>query len=205
MDDDANQADPPSPAALWLRVFAGAWALWAAWWLMMASHEAGHVIAALFTGGAIDRIDLSPLGFSQTHLSSNPYPLVVVWAGPIVGAIDAVSAWLLARWLARRDAGFREQPVFTFLAGFCLLANGVYIGLGWVDRVGDTGEMLRLGTPIAVMVAFGVVCAGAGLALWHTLGPRLRLERISHADAWRLVLSSACVVTLGFIVARLVG
>jgi len=177
--------------------------LWAAWWLMMASHEAGHVIATLLSGGRIARIDLSPLAFSQTHLSVNPHPLFVVWAGPVMGVVDPVLAWLVAVMLRRRDDMARFEPAFAFLAGFCLIANGVYLGLGWVDRVGDTGEMMRLGTPVAVMIAFGVVCVGLGLALWHRLGSFFGLKNLSTADAKHLLFASIAVLLFGFLLAGL--
>lgn len=205
MDDGVWQSEGRPAAAIWLRCLAGAWLVWAAWWLMMASHEFGHVATVLITGGSIDHVDLSPLGFSQTHLSANPQPLLVVWAGPVFGALDALAAWLVVRWLGRQGGAWRKEAVVTFVAGFCLLANGVYIGLGWVDRVGDTGDMLRHGTPAWVMAVFGGVSSVAGLALWHTLGPRLWLKRVSDADAWRLVFASAAVVALGFVVAVVVG
>ena len=64
----------------------------------------------------------------------------------------------------------RVPALLRFFAGFCLLANGVYIGVGWLWRAGDTGDMIRLGTPPWVMIAFGIVAVAVGLASWHTLG-----------------------------------
>ncbi len=43
-----------------------------------------------------------------------------------------------------------------FFAGFCWLVNGVYIGMGAVEAVGDSREMLRLGTPMWVLGVFGI-------------------------------------------------
>jgi hypothetical protein len=54
-----------------------------------------------------------------------------------------------------------------FFSGFCLIANGTYIGVGWIWRSGDAGDLMRLATPRGAMVAFGVVCVVAGLAQWH--------------------------------------
>jgi len=193
-----DTATPPA-APSWLKAITALLVLWAAWWLMMVSHEAGHVIAAWLSGARISRIDLSPAGFSQTHLATNPHPLLVVWAGPVAGVLDPLLAWGLAAWLGRRDKSWRYTPLFAFLAGFCLLANGVYIGLGWIDRIGDTGDMLRLGTPVWVMVNYGLLCSLAGLAAWHRLGPKLWLSNLSSRVATELLCASAAVVLLGFL------
>jgi hypothetical protein len=56
-------------------------------------------------------------------------------------------------------------------AGFCLIANGVYLGVGWIDNAGDAGDLLRRGTPVWVLVGFGLLASGGGLYLWHRLGP----------------------------------
>lgn len=204
--DHANESEPAdSKAPPWLLCLMAAMVLWAAWWLMMASHESGHVIATLITGGGIDRVDLSPLGFSQTHSSPNPMPMLVVWAGPIVGVLDPLLAWLLVLWLRQREPDEWQTitPVITFLAGFCLLANGAYIGIGWIDHVGDTGEMLRLGTPVWLMIVFGVFCAAGGLALWHTLGHWTRIKRLTTQNARHLIIASTSVIAIGFVIAAM--
>ena len=61
--------------------------------------------------------------------------------------------------------------IAQFFAGFCLIANGAYISIGWIDQVGDCGEMIRTGTPIWAMLLFGAVTIPIGLLLWHRLGP----------------------------------
>ena len=83
---------PTTPTPRWMRLFAAAAFAWASWYLMMAVHEAGHILAALLTKGRIDHLQLSPVGLSQTHLLQNPQPLLVVWAGPIVGILLPVIA-----------------------------------------------------------------------------------------------------------------
>jgi hypothetical protein len=60
--------------------------------------------------------------------------------------------------------------VLRFFAGFCLLANGLYIGIGSFARVGDCGEMLRHGSAPWELWLFGVVTAPSGLLLWHRQG-----------------------------------
>jgi hypothetical protein len=61
--------------------------------------------------------------------------------------------------------------VLRFFAGFCLLANGLYIGIGSFERIGDCGEMLRHGSEMWQLWLFGALTAPVGLWLWHKQGP----------------------------------
>lgn len=140
-------------------------ALYPAWLAMMAVHESGHVIHALLSGGSVAGVSLPLWGFSYTTLSSNPAPGFVAWGGPIWGAVFPLVAWWIARRLFRRAA-----LAFQFFAGFCLIANGVYIAAGTPDAVGDAETLLRTGTPAIVLYFIGTVGAVAGLYLWHDLG-----------------------------------
>src|SRR4051794_14452795 len=93
------------------------------WLGMMAVHELGHVLGAWLTGGAVSKVVLHPLTISRTELSHNPHPLLVTWAGPVLGVLLP----LLALGVA---AAVRMPGVYLlrFFAGFCLIANGAYIG-----------------------------------------------------------------------------
>lgn len=135
------------------------------WLGMMAVHELGHVLGAVVTGGTVERCVLHPLAISRTDVEPNPHPVVVVWMGPIVGSVLPVVALCLlpSRFPIARRVG-------QFFAGFCLVANGAYIGIGWVDEVGDCREMLQNGVPVWSLVAFGSVSLAAGFYLWHRLG-----------------------------------
>jgi hypothetical protein len=126
-----------------------------AWLGMMLIHEAGHVIGAVATGGTVQRVVWHPLAISQTDVSPNPSPLMVAWAGPVVGVIVPP---LLAIPL-RRTCG---REIAAFFVGFCLICNGAYLGLGWIDRVGDAGELLRLGSPRWTLITFGTIATVAG-------------------------------------------
>ena len=53
------------------------------------------------------------------------------------------------------------------LAGFCLVANGAYIGLAAIEGVADSGEMLRNCSPHWLLYLFGVAATAAGLWVWH--------------------------------------
>ena len=132
---------------------------------MMAVHEFGHLLGAIFTGGNVERVVLHPLTVSRTDVSPNPHPAVVVWLGPIVGCLVPFAAWL---FVPRRMTLARN--VAMFFAGFCLIANGAYISFGSLDGVGDCGEMLRTGSPLWTLIAFGTVTVSSGLFVWHRLG-----------------------------------
>lgn len=140
-------------------------AIYPAWLAMMALHEGGHVLHAVISGGRVARVTIPLLGFSYTELSSNPSPGFVAWGGPVWGSLVPLGAWLLARRFLRRWA-FALQ----FFAGFCLIANGVYIAAGTPEAIGDAETLLRTGTSAAVLYAFGGIVGLAGLYLWHDLG-----------------------------------
>ena len=72
------------------------------WLLMQIIHESGHVLGAILTGGEIRRVVLVPWDLSRTDLIHNPRPLIVCWAGPVIGAIAPVGIWLVMREV---DAG----------------------------------------------------------------------------------------------------
>ena len=136
------------------------------WFAMMAVHELGHVVGAWLTGGAVAKVVLHPLTISRTDLALNPHPLAVTWAGPLLGVLLPVLLWLPAQW--RRVPGW---AVLRFFAGFCLIANGAYLGVGGFDRVGDAGDLLRHGAASWQLVTFGLAAVPAGFACWHRLGP----------------------------------
>ncbi len=153
------------------------------WLGMQAVHEFGHVLGAWLTGGRVARVVLHPLTISRTDLAHNPSPLLVVWAGPIFGVLLPLALWGIAA--ALRLAG---AFVLRFFAGFCLIANGAYIALGSVDRIGDCGEMLRHGSALWQLWLFGATTVPAGFWLWHRLGRHFGLgsagDRISAGVAY---------------------
>src|SRR5262245_9156715 len=95
------------------------------WLGMQQVHELGHVLGAWLTEAEVKRVVLHPLTISRTDVGHNPQPLVVVWAGPMVGVVLPVLVWLLAAAM-RMPGAF----VLRFFAGFCLVANGAYIAGG---------------------------------------------------------------------------
>ena len=139
--------------------------LLASWLGMQAVHESGHVLGAWLTGAEVHRVVLHPLTISRTDLGHNPKPLFVVWAGPVFGVLLPLVVWGAVA-LARARGAF----LVRFFAGFCLIANGAYIGLGSLEAVGDCGEMLRHGSSVWQLWMFGAITIPAGFWLWHRQG-----------------------------------
>ena len=142
-----------------------------AWFAMQAVHECGHVLAAWLSGGTIRRVVLHPLTISRTDVSPNPHPLIVAWSGPVFGILAPVALLVL-----RKAFSVRLSTFFHFFAGFCLIANGAYIGAGSFYEIGDAGDLLRHGAPHWTLVAFGVVSLTTGLWIWHRLTLRLEAD-----------------------------
>lgn len=139
--------------------------LLASWLGMQACHELGHVMGAAMTGGKVSQVVLHPLRISRTDLAENPQPLIVVWAGPILGIILPGVMWLATCW-GSASARFLGR----FFCGFCLVANGGYIGLGSFGQIGDCGVMLQQGSPAWQLWLFGLLTVPAGLGMWHGQG-----------------------------------
>lgn len=172
-------------------------AILGSWFGMQAIHEAGHVLGAWLTSGRVARVVLNPLTISRTDLAENPRPLVVVWAGPVVGVLAPLVIWGVAA-AARALWAF----VLRFFAGFCLLANGLYIGLGSFEGVGDCGEMLRHGSKMWHLWIFGALTAPAGLWLWHRQGPHFGLGaakgQVNCGAAYGSLIVFLALCVLGF-------
>jgi hypothetical protein len=170
------------------------------WLAMMLVHELGHVIGALLTGAEVLRVVWHPLVFSRTDIGLNPAPLIVVWAGPLIGIqLPTTVAFIMQCF---------KCPVTymaDFFAGFCLLANGLYIGLGSFDQIGDAGDMLRLGSPQWVLLAFGLSCVITGLFQWHRISPTLGLgtsqlaKAIRPRHAYGMVIVAVLLCSIGFL------
>ncbi|MFA7231688.1 MAG: hypothetical protein WC071_10495 [Victivallaceae bacterium] len=135
------------------------------WLGMQAVHEFGHVLGAWLTKAAVVKVVLHPLVISRTDIVRNEHPLIVVWAGPVIGFVLPLLVFLVAK-VFRTPMLF----LFRFFAGFCLIANGVYIAFGPADGAADTGVMIQHGTSRWVMLVFGIIIALLGLYLWNRQG-----------------------------------
>ena len=162
------------------------------WFGMQGIHELGHVFGAWITGGTVIKVVLHPAAISRTDVTPNPNPLIEVWAGPWVGVILPLLLWGMTRTFRLRSAF-----VFQFFAGFCLIANGVYLGAGSFDHVGDCGDLLTHGTPHWQLWGFGLIATPLGLCLWHGLGRQFGWGRAANRVDSTLALGVAgCLVTL---------
>ena len=147
----------------------------ASWLGMQCVHEFGHCIGAWLTGGIVERVNLKPWLISQTILSHNPQPLAVVWAGPIVGVVLPLFLWL--------GVAFFRLPftfLFRFFAGFCLVVNGLYIGIGSFFQIGDCGDMLLYGSNYWQLWLFGIITVPLGFLLWNGQGRYFGLGNQPH-------------------------
>ena len=150
--------------------------VYACWLGMMAVHEAGHVLHARVSGGVVERVSIPLVGFSLTSDAVNPRPGFVAWGGAVWGCVIPL---VLLAVLVRAPRAIRSGA--QFFAGFCLIANGVYVGVGWTTGAGDAGELRQHGTPVWSLVVFGIVATALGLFLWHLLGVR-RLPRAALVE-----------------------
>jgi hypothetical protein len=142
------------------------------WLAMQAVHELGHVVAALATGGTVSQVVLHPLTISRTDIIENPRPLIVAWMGPLIGVLAPLG--LLAIF---KIGKFRGWYLVQFFAGFCLIANGIYIGLGSFEGIGDAGDVINHGSPIGCLWLFGMSSVPLGLFLWNGLGSHFGLGK----------------------------
>ena len=168
------------------------------WFAMMAFHELGHVLGAFISGGTVERVVLSPLTISRTDVTPNPHPLIVVWLGPIFGCVFP----LVAAALVPIRLTFARSTAM-FFAGFCLLANGAYIAVGSIDKVGDCGEMLKHGSPIWTLVLFGGVTIPAGFYIWHRIGSVKEFVAdpsiVDAVSAWTVFAMTAALIAFEFV------
>jgi len=161
------------------------------WLAFMIVHEFGHVMAAWVTGGSVNRVVLHPLQISWTSFSRNPHPQIVAWGGPIVGSLLPV-LFLTMAGLFR----FPGVYLFRFFAGFCLIANGLYLLVDSFGRGGDGGTLIRSGALQWQLLLFGIVGTPIGFWLWHGLGPQFGLGNASGRVSGAATLVSLALLAL---------
>lgn len=163
------------------------------WFGMMLTHEAGHMVGAICTGGTVQHLEFPLAGFSRTDIAPNPHPGIVAWCGPLIGATFPLAAWGTLIF-------FRRQFYLLHLfAAFCLLANGIYVGVGSFDRIGDAGDLFHSGSPIVLLWLFGAAASGGGVYLLHALGSKFGIARLRRHDlavAWIAAFALVALATL---------
>ena len=94
--------------------------------------------------------------------------------------------------------------VARFFAGFCLIANGAYLGVGSFFGTGDCGEMVRQGSPLWALRLFGAIAVPMGFWLWSGQGRTSDSEtqqgKVSHRVAYGSLVIFSLLVLLGLLV-----
>ena len=122
---------------------------------MTVTHELGHVLAGLLGQGKLLDLELRPWRLPHSQFVGDRFPLITVWAGPVLGSLVPLAMACLV-----------QRKAVWFIAWFCLLANGLYLFLGLFSDGSelDTRKMIRAGTPTTV-VAF-IAAAAAAFGYW---------------------------------------
>lgn len=123
------------------------------WCVMTFTHEMGHIIGGLCCGGTLTDADLVPWHLPYSFFNPDPYPLVTLWGGLILGVVFP----LLIAAIIRRNS-------IWLIAHFCVLANGIYIATAWFagDDQLDTPKLLHHGASPVAIVIYCVLTIGFG-------------------------------------------
>jgi hypothetical protein len=89
---------------------------------------------------------------------------------------------------------FPAAYLLRFFAGFCLIANGCYVGAGVLDPVGDARELLRNGAAAWQLGLYGLLTVPAGLYLWHGQGKYFGRDNVRPRTA--IVVMALLVATV---------
>jgi hypothetical protein len=170
------------------------------WLGMMIVHEFGHVLAAWLSGGAVAKVALHPLQFSHTDLALNPHPLFVAWGGAAIGTVLP----LCLLWISKMKR-FLVFYLFQFFAGFCLVANGVYLGAASFSKAADAGDLMRYGTPQWTLILFGIVTVPLGIFLWNGLGSHFGLGAASGQVSHRAAMGTFVLLIVVIVIEILAG
>jgi len=131
----------------------------ASWVVMILTHESGHLVGGFISGATLTDFDLAPWRMPYSLHAPDPYPLVTLWSGPLLGVTVplAVAGILRRRWA-------------WFIADFCLVANGGYLAIAWIsgDRLLDTARLLSAGAHPASIAIYCVTTIGLGYAWFRS-------------------------------------
>jgi hypothetical protein len=163
------------------------------WLGFMVVHEFGHILFARLTGGSVSYVNLHPLRISWSAFAPNPHPQFTAWGGPVLGASIPLILFAIARF-ARAPGLY----LFQFFAGFCLVANGLYIFIDAFVRDGDSATLLHNGAVLCELLVFAALAAPIGFWLWNGLGQHFGLRtargRVSHSAAVVSVILFSVVI-----------
>ncbi len=93
----------------------------------------------------------------------------MIWLGPLIGALLPCAVW----WISNARKFEWKEPL-RFFAGFCLIANGAYLGSVISSPVGDASDLLNHGAHRWQLLLFAVITIPLGILAWDDLTPHLR-------------------------------
>ncbi len=162
--------------------------LWA-WLVMTVSHELGHVIGGTASGAVLSALEIRPWQLPYTLFASDPNPQVTLWAGPIIGG--AVPLLL---------AVCTGKSMIWFIAWFCVLANAVYLLVGYFsgDAQLDSTKILAAGTPTIVLLLFVTMTGPVSYVAFRQQCIRVMSNPQSAMSqrTWRLSAASLLVLVV---------
>lgn len=163
------------------------------WLYMQWTHELGHILTGIATGGELDRVILNPFRFSMTQFVTNPHPHATTWGGPILGVLIGAGFPILLS-LRLKSA----RACLLIVAAFVMVANGLYIGLGAFYPIADASDLVHHGSPRWVLGVFGLVCViGARLMVIPVIF-RVGYPRPARVT-WVFVILTLVLSTLGLV------
>lgn len=196
---EASHDRPPHISDLSLRLMT--LILWLAWaWIVMTvGHELGHVLAGLIGGARLRVLELRPWHLPHSLFSGDEYPLMTLWAGPILGTSLPAAVALLSR-----------RPATVFVAWFCLVANAAYLLLGYFsgDAELDSTKMIQAGASSTTLLAVSIVALAVGYWRFRRACADLLEGRTETASPRGLTINAAilaAVIALQAIVGSLIA
>ncbi|MEZ6046090.1 MAG: hypothetical protein R3C11_11015 [Planctomycetaceae bacterium] len=73
-----------------------------------------------------------------------------------------------------------------------------------IEAVGDTLELIRLGTPVWLLVLFGMVAVLSGFLLWNRQGPEFGLgpteQPVKRGHLWGVLVLTGVVLIVEMLI-----
>jgi hypothetical protein len=121
-------------------------------------HEIGHCLSVLINGGVVNDIVWRYGIFSETLRSESTRPVMDIWAGPIVGCIVPLMTWAVFMKL-------NLAQYLQWFASMCLIGNGLYLALGWMDLGSDSHDLILNDVSLISIIGLGLSAFVLGLFL----------------------------------------
>jgi hypothetical protein len=155
------------------------------------AHELGHALNVIATGGEFNFIEISPFSWSYAHFSSNPEPMATSWGGFLWETVFGVSVFFVL-WIAKS----RLSLFGVMLAIACLAGTGIYMLIGAVLLIGDSGSLIARGTPPLNLIVIGSILVVLVVPLVLPLGALLGVGRGKNKLTTTMVVFSPIAIYL---------